>query len=280
MPRDAGHLLARLAPSSPRRRCRAPGAGAGRPPAPRTRRSCRRASSRSPCTRRSCRRRRRARRSCSATSNAQFAKPSPPSGCSEAPAGMAYGFPPAASTSAIASSHEPPDADVEARPGRSRTSAPMMRRQQDVAHLVVDRVVPVHPVLLHEPALEPEVRRHGRHLAGVVGLVRRRSTPACRRPWPARPGRCTRACGSCCRRTPGRCCTSSRLAQIRAPPRCVGQPVERVHRARPERQPVARELGQSHRHILPGYSTARRRRAAVHSVSSTVKQPSRRLTVH
>ena len=64
--------------------------------------------------------------SCSATSCAQRAKPSPPSGWSEAPAGIAYGVPPAASTSAIACSQ------LSLKPipkpaSTSRTSAPMSR---------------------------------------------------------------------------------------------------------------------------------------------------------
>ncbi len=41
-------------------------------------------------------------RSCSATSRAQLAKPKPPSGWSDAPAGIAYGLPPASSTEASA----------------------------------------------------------------------------------------------------------------------------------------------------------------------------------
>ena len=107
--------------------------------------------------------------SCAATSKAQLAKPSPPSGCSEAPAGMAYGLPPAASTSAIASSHD----------CRMPMSKPLLveahvgahdPREQDVADLVVDRVVPVDPLLLDQPALQAEVRGDGRDLPGVVGL--------------------------------------------------------------------------------------------------------------
>ena len=44
--------------------------------------------------------------------------------------------------------------------------------QQDVADLGAERVGPVrHPVLLHQHALQPQVRRDRRHLPGVVGLV-------------------------------------------------------------------------------------------------------------
>ena len=41
---------------------------------------------------------------------------------------------------------------------------------QDVADLVVDRVGPVHPALLHQHAAQPHAGRDGRDLAGVVGL--------------------------------------------------------------------------------------------------------------
>jgi hypothetical protein len=65
-------------------------------------------------------------RSCCSTSTAQFANPSPPSRWSEAPAGIAYGVPPRASTSARASfqlSLKP----IPNPAGSSRTSAPMIR---------------------------------------------------------------------------------------------------------------------------------------------------------
>ena len=60
------------------------------------------------------------------TSAAQPAKPSPPSRWSDAPAGIAYGLPPAASTSASACfqlSRKPMPNPL----GSSRTSAPMIR---------------------------------------------------------------------------------------------------------------------------------------------------------
>ena len=64
--------------------------------------------------------------SCSASSNAQFAKPRPPSGCSEAPAGIGYGLPPDASTSASALRHE--SRTPMSKPASSRReSAPIMR---------------------------------------------------------------------------------------------------------------------------------------------------------
>ena len=64
--------------------------------------------------------------SCCATSKAQLAKPSPPSGWSLAPAGMAYGVPPRASTSAMACFHE--SRKPMSKPASSsRTSAPMIR---------------------------------------------------------------------------------------------------------------------------------------------------------
>ena len=62
------------------------------------------------------------------------------------------------------------DADVEA--GRVE---PHVRAhdsaEQDVAGLVVHRVVPVHPLLLDQAALQTEVRGDGGDLAGVVALV-------------------------------------------------------------------------------------------------------------
>ena len=65
-------------------------------------------------------------RSWRSTSIAQLAKPSPPSSWSEPPAGIAYGLPPAASTSASACSQ----LSLKPMPkpaSTSRTSAPMMR---------------------------------------------------------------------------------------------------------------------------------------------------------
>ena len=108
--------------------------------------------------------------SCSATSNAQFANPTPPSGCSLAPAGIGYGVPPASSTSRRASFHE--SRMPMSKPcGSRRDVGAHHPRQQDVADLVVDRVVPRHPLLLHETALQPEVGGDGGDLPGVVGLV-------------------------------------------------------------------------------------------------------------
>ncbi len=67
--------------------------------------------------------------SCAATSYAQFAKPRPPSRWSEAPAGIAYGVPPAARTSSSACSQ----LDLTPMPKPSstrRTSAPMIRESR------------------------------------------------------------------------------------------------------------------------------------------------------
>jgi hypothetical protein len=64
--------------------------------------------------------------SCAATSCAQLAKPRPPSGWSEAPAGMAYGVPPRSSISASAASQ----LSLKPMPNpalTSRTSAPASR---------------------------------------------------------------------------------------------------------------------------------------------------------
>ena len=68
-------------------------------------------------------------RSCSATSPAQRAKPSPPSGWSDAPAGIAYGLPPPSSTEASASS-QLGRMPMSNPAGSSRTSAPMMRERR------------------------------------------------------------------------------------------------------------------------------------------------------
>ena len=65
-------------------------------------------------------------RSCASTSRAQLAKPIPPSRWSDAPAGIAYGVPPRASTSASACSQ----LSLKPMPNpacTSRTSAPMIR---------------------------------------------------------------------------------------------------------------------------------------------------------
>ncbi len=108
-------------------------------------------------------------RSCSATSWAQLAKPRPPSRWSDAPAGIAYGVPPAASTSRdrLLPRLLEPDAEPGGREPHVGAHEP---RQQDVADPVVHRVRPVDPVLLHEHGLQPEVRGDGGDLPGVVGL--------------------------------------------------------------------------------------------------------------
>ena len=62
------------------------------------------------------------------------------------------------------------DADVEAVRVEARVGA-HHPREQDVADLVVDRVVPRHPLLLHETALQAEVGGDRGDLAGVVRLV-------------------------------------------------------------------------------------------------------------
>ena len=61
------------------------------------------------------------------------------------------------------------DADVEAGRVEPHVGA-HDPRQQDVADLVVDRVVPVDPPLLDQPALQAQLGRDGRDLPGVVGL--------------------------------------------------------------------------------------------------------------
>ena len=159
-------------------------------------------------------------RSCSATSSAQRAKPSPPSGWSDAPAGIAYGLPPRSSTSASACSQL----------GRKPMSKPAAiepdvgahdPREQDVPDLVVDGVRPVDPVLLHEDAARARGARR-RPRPGACGSTgRRRSRRACRSPARARRRRGTRACAPCCRRRRGRSCSPRASPRSRpAPPRC------------------------------------------------------------
>src|SRR5690606_957866 len=60
-------------------------------------------------------------------------------------------------------------ADAELRPDEPDLGA-HDARQQDVAHLVVDRVGPVDPALLDEDGLHAEPGRGRRDLPGVVGL--------------------------------------------------------------------------------------------------------------
>ena len=62
-----------------------------------------------------------------------------------------------------------PDPDVEAARVEPHVRA-HDPRQEDVPDLVVDGVRPLDPVLLHEDAAEPEVRRDGCDLARVVRL--------------------------------------------------------------------------------------------------------------
>ena len=81
---------------------------------------------------------------------------------------MPYGVPPESWTSRSALPGAS-DADVEG--GRVQ---PHVRahdpRQEDVADLVVDGVVPIDPLLLDEATFEAELRCDGRDLAGVVRL--------------------------------------------------------------------------------------------------------------
>ena len=134
--------------------------------------------------------------------------------------------------------------------GSSRESAPMHAGEQQVADVGVAGLVPVDPVLLDEAAAEPEVRGDGGDLAGVVGLVaadgdervraRRQDVgddvlelaglvPAVREPaaavLPLGP--------------------DLRAAEV------LGQAAQRVDRARPERQRVAREVSEAHGRTLP-----------------------------
>ena len=201
--RDAGDLLARSARRSPSRRSRARArcrSWAAKPaiiPAwvePVTEQTTT-VSKKTPSS-----------RSWSATSSAQRAKPRPPSGWSEAPAGIAYGLPPRSSTDASAVLPARAEADVEARRVEPDVGA-HDPREKDVPDLVVDGVRPVDPVLLDEHAARARAapRRPRPGACGSTG--RRRSRRACRSPARARRPRGIRACAPCCRRTRGRSCS-------------------------------------------------------------------------
>src|SRR5699024_3961866 len=62
------------------------------------------------------------------------------------------------------------DADVEARRIETDIGA-HDARELDIADLVVPRIIPIDPALLHEAGLETERRGHGRGRAGVGGVV-------------------------------------------------------------------------------------------------------------
>ena len=131
--------------------------------------------------------------------------------------GCAYGVPPLASHLLQRVLPGVPDPDVEAARVEPHVGA-HDPRQQDVADLVVDGVRPVDPAA---PArarhLQAEPRGDRGDLAGVVGLVRRRSRPACRTAADRVRRRGTPACGSCCRRRRGPSCSP------RASPRSAGR---------------------------------------------------------
>ena len=148
-------------------------------------------------------------RSCSATSTAQPAKPRPPSGWSEAPAGIAYGLPPRLLHVAQRLLPRLLEADAEAGLDEPHVGA-AEARHEDVADPVVGDVGPVDPALLHQHALQAEAGGDRRHLPRVVGLhaADRDQRVAARAR--ARRRRGTRACGSCCRRR--RCPSCSRRA--------------------------------------------------------------------
>ena len=61
------------------------------------------------------------------------------------------------------------DANVKARSIQAHIGA-HDATHLDVAHAVVHRIGVVHPVLLHEHAFHAQMRRHGGHLACLVGL--------------------------------------------------------------------------------------------------------------
>ena len=86
--------------------------------------------------------------------------------------------------------------------------------------------------------------RRPRRPGGCGWTGSRRSRRGCRRRMRARRGRCTRACGSCCRRRRGRCETSSPWPRLRAA-EVLGQPLQ-VRGLGPKVQRVAGELGELH----------------------------------
>ena len=184
--------------------------------------------------------------SCCATSSAQLAKPSPPSGCSEAPAGMAYGVAAAAPRPPrCACSQRVADPDVEAGGVEAHVGA-HDPGQQDVADLVVDASRASPPTSPAPARTSARASRPRRRPAGCGWTGRRRSRRACRRPGPARPGRGTPACGSCCRRRRARSCSPRAWPRSAAPPRCAVSRSSGCTGLGPEGQRVAREVSDGH----------------------------------
>ena len=142
------------------------------------------------------------------------------------------------------------EADVEARRVEPDLG-PHDPRQQDVADAVVDGVGPVDPRLLHEDGLEAELRGDRGHLTGVVGLH-----AADRH---ERVGALGERVGDDVLELAGLVAAEGqaavdvltlgpdlRAAEVRAQPR------QRVDRAGPEHQRIAREVLEGHGHSFVG----------------------------
>ena len=107
--------------------------------------------------------------SCGPTSRTQLAKPSPPSGWSDAPAGIGYGLPPVGDHRVERLLPRVADADVEAR-GIDAQIATHDPRQLDVADDFVARIVPVDPMLLDGDDIQAQMACHAGYGACVVRL--------------------------------------------------------------------------------------------------------------
>ena len=184
------------------------------------------------------------------TSYAQFANPSPPSGCSDAPAGIgvrrAAGLP---RPRRSASSQDVLDADVEAG-GSSRTSAPMIRDSRMLPTLsLTGSAQSTHFSCTSRPS--GRAGRRPRPPAGCGWTGSRRSRPACRRPGPSTSGTMYSSLRVLLPPYASPVLQSSRLAQICAPPRCSVSRSSRCTGLGPNGQRVALEVVDGHGRVLP-----------------------------
>src|SRR5580704_11723492 len=173
-------------------------------------------------------------RSCCRTSTAQLAKPRPPRGWSEAPAGIAYGVLPAV-------------LEADAEPCLYQTDVgPHDAGQQDVADLVVDRVRPVHPALLNQDGLQACPGGDRGDLPRVVGLHPADADQGVR----ALPERV----GDQVLQLPGLVAAEGQPAVAvfsfgpdAGAAEVIAEPVQRMHGAGAEQQGVTLEVVQGHR---------------------------------
>ena len=153
-----------------------------------------------------------------------------------------------------------PEADVEAGLVEADLGA-HDPAEHDVADAVVDGVGPVDPLLLHQHAAQPEVRRDGGDLPGVVRLV---------------PTDADEGVGALGQRLRHQVLELADLVaavgQARAdvlalgphrrPAQVRAQPLQLVHRARPEREGVTREVRKTHEANASGTGCGRGARAS------------------